>query len=45
MEMIMKKEMEFHFYLDAWNYCRIQGIKKYDIVKKDFRTWILQFQQ
>lgn len=39
----MNKELEFDYYLDAWLWCRINGVKfnSNNIKKKDFKTWVL----
>lgn len=37
------KTLEFPYYLEAWKYCRESNIAKFKIIKKDFRTWILQY--
>jgi peptidoglycan/LPS O-acetylase OafA/YrhL len=39
----MSNQIEFHFYLDAWLWCRQNGLKfehEY-LTKKNFRTWSL----
>lgn len=41
----MKRQIEFHFYLDAWNWCQQNGIE-FDhnmMIRKDFKTWVLQY--
>jgi hypothetical protein len=35
----MRTLKDFSFYLDAWNYCRINKIDIAFIQKKDFRNW------
>jgi hypothetical protein len=39
----MSHDIEFHFYLDAWLWCRQNDFdfKPEYMVKKDFRTWTL----
>ena len=46
MEIIEMKKVnvpvEFPFYLDAWLFCRQNGLDFLScIIKKDFRTWIV----
>ncbi len=35
---------EFQFYLDAWKFCVDNRIKLENIIKKDFKTWIVKFE-
>lgn len=35
------KVVEFAFYLEAWKYCKDNGIELNKIQKKDFRTWLI----
>lgn len=39
----MSHEIEFLYYLDAWLWCRQNGLefKHENMTKKDFRTWTL----
>lgn len=39
----MLKQIEFHFYLEAWMWCRQNNIQfdKRKMIRKDFKTWIL----
>lgn len=41
----MKHKMEFHFYLDAWNWCQQNGIEfNHDMMhRKDFKTWVFTY--
>ena len=35
---------EFQFYLDAWKFCVDNKIPMNKILKKDFKTWIVEFE-
>lgn len=43
----MSTILEFHFYLDAWMWCRQNGLKfKHEyMTRKDFKTWVLALPQ
>jgi hypothetical protein len=34
----------FHFYLDAWNFCRSNKINISKIKRKDWETWSVEFE-
>lgn len=40
--MIMR---EFQFYLDAWKFCVENKISLEKIIKRDFKTWIVNLQR
>jgi hypothetical protein len=35
---------EFQFYLDAWKFCVENELPLKNILKKDFKTWIVEFE-
>jgi hypothetical protein len=37
--------LQFDYYLDAWNYCRVNGIDIKNIRKLNFRKWYLSFKE
>lgn len=39
MSEVVNNETEFFFFLDAWNYCRIEKIPMEKIKRKNWKTW------
>ena len=36
---------EFFFLLDAWQYCRMHGLRFEDVKRRDWKTWVLECQK
>lgn len=37
----LNTEIEFFFYLDAWNYCRQENVSLEKIKRKNWTTWTI----
>jgi hypothetical protein len=37
----LNSEMDFFFFLDAWNYCRLEKIAMDKIKRKNWTTWTI----